>query len=180
MSDVVDNATEEATTFVMTVSSMYNENKGYASGLSRLEKSLTEIKPFSAGSEVTVFKFLNKFNAYCTATRKAKAYKLDNNYLSTLIQAQTASFQQDFDALVAYLKSNYGKIEVISAGLLAKLERQKKPGDRDLPEQAESLLAIMNVILQLQNLKMKLPAEQVMAEITSYIYTKIFTRCLEY
>ena len=34
-----------------------------------------------------------------------------------------------------------------SDGLLAELERRKKPGDNDLPERAESLLTIMSVIL---------------------------------
>ena len=63
-----------------------------------------------------------------------KAYKLYNNFLSTTIISQTASFQTDFDALVDHLKSYYGKIEVISANLLAGLERRQKPGDRDLPE----------------------------------------------
>lgn len=83
---------------------------------------------------MTVFEFLDKFNAYCTDSRKAKAYKLYYNYLSTSIQAQRASFQQDFDALVTYLKSNYRKIQVISAGLLAELEPRKKPVDTNLPE----------------------------------------------
>ena len=85
---------------------MYNNNEGYAPGLSSLEKSMTEIKPFSAGSDVTIFEFLDKFNTYCTGAKKAKAYKLYNNYLSPFIQVQTASFQQDFDALLTYLKVN--------------------------------------------------------------------------
>ena len=146
MSEIVYSAIEEATLFVKTVTSINNNNEGYSPGLSGLEKSMTEFKPFSAGSDVTVFEFLDKFNAYCTGSRKAKAYKLYNNYLSTFIQAQMVSFQKYFYALVAYLKLNYGKIEVISAGL----ERRKKPGDCDLQERAESLLAIMNVILRLQ------------------------------
>ena len=57
---------------------------------------------------------------------------------------------------------------MISASLLAELERRKKPGDNDLPERADSLLAIMNVILRIQNLKTHLPEGQVMAEITNY------------
>ena len=60
---------------------LYYENEGYAPGLTGLEKSLTEIKPFSVGSEVTVFEFIDKFNAYCLGTKKAKAYKLYHNYL---------------------------------------------------------------------------------------------------
>ena len=123
---------------------MYNENEGYALGLSGLEKLMTELKLFSTCSDITVFEFLNKFDAYCTGTQMVKAHKLYNNFLSTPIKAQTASFQQDFDALVDHLKSNYGKIEVISANLLAALERRKKPGDRDLLAQAGPLLAIMN------------------------------------
>ena len=100
--------------------------------------------------------FLDKFKAYCTGSRKAGAYKLYNNLLSTSIQAQTASFQQDFDALSAYLKQTCGKIEVISAGVLVEQEQRKNPGDNDLQEQTESL-PIINVILRLQNLKTKLP-----------------------
>ena len=72
--------------------------------------------------------------------------------------------------MITYLQTNYGKIEVISASLLAELERRKKPGDNDLPEQADSLLAIMNVILRIQNLKTHLPEEQMMAEITIYAF----------
>ena len=72
--------------------------------------------------------------------------------------------------MITCLQSNYGKIEVISASLLAELERRKKPGDNDLPERADSLLAIMNVILRIQNLKTHLPKEQVMAEITNYSF----------
>ena len=70
--------------------------------------------------------------------------------------------------MITYLQTNYGKIEVISASLLAELERRKKPGDNDL--QADSLLAIMNVILRIQNLKTHLPEEQMMAEITIYAF----------
>ena len=66
------------------------------------------------------------------------------------------------------MKTTYGKIEVISGGLLTELEKQKKPADSDFQERAESLLAIANVILSIRNLKMKLPEEQVTGEITSY------------
>ena len=41
---------QEASQFITQVTRLYNENKGYAPGLTGLEKSLTEIKPFSAGS----------------------------------------------------------------------------------------------------------------------------------
>ena len=57
---------------------------------------------------------------------------------------------------------------MISNGLLSELEKKKKPGDNDFLERAESLLAIQNTILRLQNLKIKLPEEQVVTEITSY------------
>ena len=131
-----------------------------------MEKSLTEIKPFSSGSDVTVFEFIDKFNAYCLGTKKAKAYKLYHNYLSISIQAQTESFNHNFDEMISFLRLTYGKIEVVSANLLAELERRKKPGDNELPERADSLLAIMNVILRIQNLKTHLPEEQVMAQKT--------------
>ena len=75
-----------------------------------MEKSLTEIKPFFAGSNVTIFKFIDRFNAYCSGTKKAKAYKLYYNYLSISIQAQTESFKHDFNTMINYLQSNYGKI----------------------------------------------------------------------
>ena len=57
---------------------------------------------------------------------------------------------------------------MISNGLLGELEKKKKPGDNNFLERAESLLAIQNIILRLQNLKNKLPDEQVVTEITSY------------
>ena len=100
--------------------------------------------------------------------KKVKAYKLYNNYLSASIQAQTASFQQNYDELIRFLKTTYGKIEVISGGLLTELQKRKKPANTDYQERAESLLAIANVILRIRNLKMKLSEEQVTAEITSY------------
>ena len=64
------------------------------------------------------------------------------------------------------MKTTYGKIKVISGGLLTQLEKRKKPADSDFQERAESLLAIANV--RIRNLKTKLPEEQVTAEITSY------------
>ena len=79
-----------------------------------------------------MFEFIDKFNAYCSGTKKAKAYKLYHNYLSISIQAQTESFRHNFDAMITYLQSNYGKIEVISANLLAQLEKRKTPGDNNL------------------------------------------------
>ena len=91
---------EEATRFVTQVTRLYNENKGYAPGLTGLEKSLKEIKPFSAGSDVTVFEFIDKFNNSCSGTKKAKAYKLYHNYLSISIQAQKELFKHDFDAMI--------------------------------------------------------------------------------
>ena len=42
-----------------------DENEGYAPGLSGHEKATTDIKPFTAGSDVTLFGFLEKFSAYC-------------------------------------------------------------------------------------------------------------------
>ena len=75
----VDSIIQKASQFMTQVTRLYNENEGYAPGLTGLEKSLTEIKPFSAGSEVTVFEFIDKFNAYCLGTKKAKAYKLYHN-----------------------------------------------------------------------------------------------------
>ena len=88
--------------------------------------------------------------------------------MSASIQAQTASFQQNYDELIRFLKTTYGKIEVISGGLLTELEKRKKPADTDYQERAESLLAIANVILRIRNLKTKLQEEQVTTEITSY------------
>ena len=140
------------------------------------EKPTTDIKPFTAGSDVTIFKFLEKFSAYCARTKKIKAYKLYNNYLSASIQAQTASFHQDYDALIKFLKTNYRKIEVISRGLLTELEKRKKPADNDFQEQGESLLTIANVILCIRNLKTKLPEEQVVAEITSNNFLQRITK----
>lgn len=60
----VDPIVEEASNFIATVTSLYDENEGYAPTLSGLEKAMAEIKPFSAGSDVTVFEFLDKFNTY--------------------------------------------------------------------------------------------------------------------
>ena len=57
---------------------------------------------------------------------------------------------------------------MISNALLSELEKKKKPGDNDFLERAESLLAIQNTILRLQNLKSKLSEEQMTTEITSY------------
>ena len=54
--------------------------------------------------------------------------------------------------------------------MLAELERRKKPRDNELLERANSLLAIMNIILRIQNLRTYLPEEQVMAEISSYSF----------
>ena len=126
-----------------------------------------DIKLFTAGSDITIFEFLEKFSSYCTGTKKIKAFKLCNNYLSVSIQAQTASFQQDYDAIIKFLKITYEKIEVISGGLLTELEKHKKPADKDFQERVESLLTIAKVILRIRNLKTKLPEEQVTAEITS-------------
>ena len=64
--------------------------------------------------------------------------------------------------------TNYGRIEGIFNGLLSELERKKQPGANDFVGRAESLLAIKNTILRLQNLKTKLPEEQVTTELTSY------------
>ena len=133
VSDQVDTAIEETTKFVDNIAALYDENEGYVPGLSGHEKATTDIKPFTAGSDVTIFEFLEKFSAYCAGTKKIKAYKLYNKYLSASIQAQTALFQQDYDALIKFLKTrgNYGKIEVISRGLLTELEKRKKPADND-------------------------------------------------
>ena len=78
-----------------------------------------------------------------------------STYLSVYIKAQTESIKHDYDAMISYL---------------AELEKRKKPGDSDLLERAESLLAIMNVILRVQHLKEHLPEAQGMAEVTSYSF----------
>ena len=138
MSERVEAASQEATRFTELVGELYDENEEYAPGLSGHEKATTDIKPFTAGSDVMIFKFLEKFSAYCAGTKKIKAYKLYNNYLSASIQAQTASFQQNYDELIKFLRTTYGKIEVISGGLLTELEKRKKPADTDYQERAES------------------------------------------
>ena len=91
----MDGATKEATKFVDNIAALYDKNEGYAPGLTGHEKATTDIIPFTAGSDVTIFEFLEKFSAYCAGTKKIKAYKLYNNYLSASIQAQTPLFQQD-------------------------------------------------------------------------------------
>ena len=105
LSDQVDTATEEATKFVDNIAALYYENEGYTPGLSGLEKTTTDIKLFTAGSDITIFEFLEKFSAYCAGTKKIKAYKLYNNYLSASIQTKTATFQQDYDELIKFLKT---------------------------------------------------------------------------
>ena len=72
----VDPIIEEASNFITTVTSLYDDNEGYAPTLRGLEKAMAEIKPFSSGSDVMVFEFLDKFNMYCTGSKKGKAYKL--------------------------------------------------------------------------------------------------------
>ena len=116
-----------------SISALYDENEGYAPGLSGHEKASTDIKPFAAGSDVTIFEFLEKFSAYCAGTKKIKAYKLYNNYLSASIQAQTASFQQDYDELIKFLKTTYGKIEVISGGSTLEAGEAEEAGRLGLP-----------------------------------------------
>ena len=69
----MDYAIEEATKFVETISSLYDENEGYAPGLSGHEKARTDIKLFASVSDITIFEFLDKFGAYCTGTKKVKA-----------------------------------------------------------------------------------------------------------
>ena len=69
-------ASQEATRFTELVGELYDKNEGYAPGLSDLEKATTDIKLFSAGSDVTIFEFLEKFSAYCARMKKVKAYKL--------------------------------------------------------------------------------------------------------
>ena len=71
----MDGIIAEASQFVTQVTKLYNKNEGYATGLTGLEKSQTKIKPFSAGSDVVIFEFIDRFNAYCSGTKKAKAYK---------------------------------------------------------------------------------------------------------
>ena len=82
LSEQVKAATEEATRFMDSIGILYDENEGYAPGLSGHEKASTNIKPFSAGSDVTIFEFLEKFSAYCAGTKKA--YKLYNNFFVCL------------------------------------------------------------------------------------------------
>ena len=53
LTEQVEAATEEATRFVDAIGVLYDENEGYAPGLSGHEKATTDIKPFSAGSDVT-------------------------------------------------------------------------------------------------------------------------------
>ena len=104
MSAWVEAESQEAVRFTELVGELYDENEGYAPGLSGHEKATTDIKPFTAGSDVTIFEFLEKFSANCSGTKKVKAYKLYNNYFSASIQAQTASFQQNYDELIRFLK----------------------------------------------------------------------------
>ena len=63
MSEPVEAASQEATSFTELVGELYDENEGYAPGVSSHEKATTDIKPFSAGSDVTIFEFLEKFSA---------------------------------------------------------------------------------------------------------------------
>ena len=100
LSDQVESTIEKATMFVENIASLYDEDEGYAPGLSGHEKATTKIKLFAAGADVTVFEFLENFAAYCSGTKKVKAYKQYNNYLSASIQAQTESFQQDYDGMI--------------------------------------------------------------------------------
>ena len=68
----VDSIIAEASQFITQATRLYNKNQGYAPGLTGLEKSLTEIKPFSAVSNVTIFAFIDRFNAYCSIQRRRR------------------------------------------------------------------------------------------------------------
>ena len=73
MSERVEAASQEAARFTELVGELYDENKGYAPGLSGHKKATADIKPFTAGSDVTILEFLEKFSAYCAKAKKIKA-----------------------------------------------------------------------------------------------------------
>ena len=59
LTEQVEAITEEATRFTDAVGELYDDNEGYTPGLSGHEKATTDIKPFSAGSDVTIFEVLS-------------------------------------------------------------------------------------------------------------------------
>ena len=76
-------ASQEAAKFTELVGELYDENEGYAPGLSGHEKATTDIKPFTASSDVTIFEFLEKFSAYCAGTKKIKGSECCGHRIKT-------------------------------------------------------------------------------------------------
>ena len=74
ISITTDAAIREASQFIRRTAQAYQENEGYAPTLTGLEKALTELKPYAADSDMTIYEWADKFNAYCSGTKRAKAY----------------------------------------------------------------------------------------------------------
>ncbi len=97
-----------------------------------LDKRLYEgLKKFGEDSEIHIFEFLRKFEAYTEeqGTAKERAALLYEQYLQKNVQLELVDRSQNYDLMRAWLIKRFGDIKVITDGIIRSIAKENIPSE---------------------------------------------------
>ena len=95
------------------------------------EKLFSTLKPFKENSQMSVFEFLHRFEAYTfgKGDELKRADLLFNEYLDHEVQERVAQYKQDYNMMKKALVTVYGNVRTITANIFNSLLKETLPSD---------------------------------------------------
>ena len=139
------------------------------------KKFYEDLKRFSENSEVNIFEFLKKFEAYTEeqGSAKERATLLFEHYLHENVQMELHEMKENYTEMRKWLIERFGDVKVITDNILKKLAKEM------IPDDAISSVAVTNYYRKLNSVLIKIkelnktvnmPAE----ELNAHIYSSEF------
>ena len=139
------------------------------------KKFYEDLKRFSENSEVNIFEFLKKFEAYTEeqGSAKERATLLFEHYLHENVQMELHEMRENYTEMRKWLIERFGDVKVITDNILKKLAKET------IPDDASSSVAVTNYYRKLNSVLIKIkelnktvnmPAE----ELNAHIYSSEF------
>lgn len=141
-----------------------------------LDKKLySGLKKFGEDSELHIFEFLSKFEAYTAehGTAKERAELLYDHYLQKEVQLELVDKQTDYKAMRKWLISRFGDIKVITDNILKTVAKEFLPGESSSHQTLAVYYRKLNsVIKKLQELSKTV--DMPVSELEAHMYSAEF------
>ena len=185
--DKYENSSHPDTTLIDKVDAIIGEAQAWSRGMREkyseldcdkrsLDKKLYDgLKQFGEDSELHIFEFLQKFEAYTEeqGTAKERATLLYEQYLHTNIQLELVDKSTDYSYMKKWLIKRFGEVKVITDNVLKLVSKERIPTDCSSDLASASYYRRLNsVVKKLQELSktVDLPND----ELITHIYSSEF------